>query len=104
MIAKTTEHHSCQNFVDHYLREIVRQLDLCHNELLSQSQSCPSIFLPLDILDHRLHDFVSLQRKYLLQKYDEQLARYKDVIQKKDLFHNLLEHHIRVDQVLKASR
>lgn len=103
VIAKTNEHRSCQDFVSHYLHEIIRQLDLCNDELSTQSQSCPSVFLPLDILDRRLKDFVILQRNYLLKRNSEQLARFKDLIHEKNLFQNITKHQLDADQVWNQS-
>lgn len=62
------------------------------------------MLLPLDILDHRLKDFVNLQRKHLLKGNNDQLARFKELIHEKDLFQNLLTHQLTVDHVWNQSR
>ncbi|CAF4359000.1 unnamed protein product, partial [Adineta steineri] len=64
-LAKTNQHELCQDFVSNRLTEFNQQFDQCTTELLTQSQSCPSKLLPIDELDKKLKEFVSLEQKYL---------------------------------------
>jgi len=100
-MTKTNEHQLCQEFVEHYLHDIIRQLNECHVELITQSQSCPSTFLPLDILDNSLKEFVYVQRKYLSKIINDHLTRFKDFIHEKELLDNLSTYILTGDQVYK---
>ena len=99
-MAKTNKHELCQQFVNNRLTELNQQFDQCTTELLTQSQSCPSKLLPLDILDHNLTEFVHLQQKYLSKKMNSQLNRYKDIIEEKKLSQTLYTYNLTNNQVL----
>ncbi|CAF4165881.1 unnamed protein product [Rotaria sordida] len=96
--AKTNEHESCQQFVQHRLIELHQQYDQCTTALITQSQLCPPKLLPLNILDHNLKEFVQLQQKYLSNKINSRLTRYKNIIHEKELFQTLSNYHPTVDQ------
>ena len=100
-MTKTNEHQLYQEFVEHYLHDIIRQLNECHVELITQSQSCLSTFLPLETLDNSLKEFVYLQRKYLSKIINDHLTRFKDVIHEKELLDKLSKYIRSVDQVYK---
>ena len=100
-MTKTNEHQLCEEFVKHYLHDIIRQLNECHVELITQSRSYPSTFLPLETFDNSLKEFVYLQRKYLSKIINDQLARFKDVIHDKELLDKLSTYTLTVDQVYR---
>ncbi len=99
-MAKTNKHELCQQFIRNRLTELNQQFDQCTTDLLTQSPSCSSKLLPLDILDHNLTEFVHLQQKYLSNKMNSQLNRYKDMIEEKKLYQNLSTYTLTNNQVI----
>jgi len=99
VMAKTNEYQVCQELVMNYLYEVNHQCHACNIELTIQSQSCPSILLPLQTLDNDLKGFVYLQRKYLSQRKNDQLIKFKHLIHEKELFQNLSIYNLIADQV-----
>ncbi len=99
-VAKTNKHELCLEFVRNRLIELNQQFDQCKTELLTQSVSCPSKLLPIDILDHNLNEFVQLQEKYLSNKMNSQLNRYKNTIEEKKLYQNFFTYDLSNNQVI----
>jgi len=102
--AKTNEHQICQEFVEHYLHDIICQLNACNAELMKLPQSCPSTFIPLESLDSSLKEFIYLQRKYLSKRTNDQLTKFKDLLHEKELLENLSKHNLTAKQVYKQSK
>ena len=53
---------------------------------MEQSQRYPIIKLSIDQIDHCLTEYVDCQRKYLTMRNKQQLVKFKDTVQEKDLF------------------
>jgi hypothetical protein len=66
---------------------------------MTQSSSCPSTLLSLQTLDEKLKDFVQLQEKYIANKMNTQLTRYKNMIHENKLFQMVLTANLTIDQV-----
>jgi hypothetical protein len=98
-MAKTHEHELCKQFVKNHFTEIQRQFEQYKTELKTQEQSCPATLLPVETLDHNLKDFVELQQKYLSNKMNAQLKRFKNTIDEKEVFQNLSTYNLTIDQV-----
>lgn len=98
-LAKTNQHTSCQQFVTNRLTTLSQEYDQYTMKLIAQSHACPSTLLPLNILDQNLLKFVHLQVKYILNKINAQLTRYKEMLHEKELYQNLFNSNLTVDQV-----
>ncbi|CAF2960747.1 unnamed protein product [Rotaria sp. Silwood2] len=95
---KSNEHALCQQFVTNRLSELQQQYDQCITESNIQSQLCPPKLLPLDKTDHNLKEFVQLQQKYLSNKINSRLTRYKDKIHEEELFETLSNYNLSIAQ------
>ncbi|CAM4819703.1 unnamed protein product [Rotaria magnacalcarata] len=98
-MAKTNEHVLCEQFVKEYLNEIKLKFDQCTNELRIQVEACPTTLLPLKAtVDQNLKEFIEIQQKYLSNKMNFQLTRYRNMIHEKELFQTLSTYTLTSDQ------
>jgi hypothetical protein len=98
-MTKTNEHELCQKFVTNRLTQLNQQYDQCTTELITQYSSCPSTLSSLQTLDQNLKDFVQIQEKYIINKMNAQLTRYKNMIHEQELFQTVLSANLTIDQV-----
>jgi hypothetical protein len=85
-MAKTNDFELCKKYLMHYIQTIKTQLNQCQMNLTKQSQSCPITKLSFDIIECGLKELVDRERKYLSITNNEQLIKFKDDIDEKNLF------------------
>ena len=66
---------------------------------MKQSESCPITHVTLDRIDHGLKEFVDTQRKYLCNRNDRQLAKWKGSHHCEKLYKALSHHGLTQEQV-----
>ena len=74
-------------------------LGQCNEKLKTQGQSRISTLPPLEILDNNLKQFICQQNKHLSNKVEKKLAQYKDDLDEKKLFSQILHYLTPNDQV-----
>ena len=92
MLAKTSEHESCQQFVVTYLHDVHDQFHRCVVESMKQSQSCPTTLAPVGALDQRLKEFICLQRRYLIKRQTSKSVNMHDLLDEHRLFRACIEN------------
>jgi hypothetical protein len=93
MLAKTSEHESCQQFVVTYLHEVHDQFHRCVVESIKQSQSCPTTLVPVQALDQRLKEFICLQRRYLVNRQKSKSVNMNDLLDEHRFFRAWIENN-----------
>ncbi|CAF4124658.1 unnamed protein product, partial [Adineta steineri] len=68
------------------VKNIKKQLNKCQFELLKYSQTCPITELSFHIIEQRLKELVARERKYLSQRNNDELIKFKDDIHQAELF------------------
>jgi len=84
-MAKTDDFQLCHEYLKNYMENIKKQLNQCEIKLLEQSQRYPITEFSIDKIDHCLKEYVDCQRKYLTVRNKQQLVKFKDTVQEKDL-------------------
>ena len=93
MMSNTNDHELCLQFTEKYITDIQHQLHQCNNTLMAQNLSCPES-LSLNIVDHRLKEYIDSQQKHFRRKIDHQLSKSKEDIQEKQLYHTLFNGNL----------
>ncbi|CAF1153815.1 unnamed protein product [Rotaria sordida] len=83
--AKTDDFQLCHEYLKNYIEIIKEQLNQCEIKLLEQSQRYSITKFSIDQMDHCLKEYVDCQRKYLAMRNKQQLVKFKNNIQEKDL-------------------
>ena len=98
-MAQTNDFQLCQQYLLNYIENIKQQMEQYQIELTKQSESYPITSISLIQIDHCLKEFVNCQRKYLSIRNNNQLIKFKDHIQEKELFEIINAFHLTIDQV-----
>ncbi|CAF4085834.1 unnamed protein product, partial [Adineta steineri] len=80
-----------QSYLDIGLQQCVwpnikKQINHCQFELSKYSQTCPIRELSFHLIEQRLKELVARERKYLSQRNNDQLIKFKDDIHQAELF------------------
>jgi Fic family protein len=84
-MVKTDDFQLCHEYLKDYIETIKKQLNQCEIKIMEQSQRFSITKLSIDQVDHCLKEYVDCQRKYLTMRNTQQLVKFKDTTQKKDL-------------------
>jgi hypothetical protein len=79
------------------------KIDQYTNELTVQSSSCPSTLSTLEVIDHRLKEFVRLHHIDILRIINYQVNKLKGNIYEKQIFKQLSSYYLTAEQVITIS-
>jgi len=88
-----------QQYIINYLNDIEQEMNRCEIELGKQYQICPITILSLDQIDHCLKEFIGCQRKYLSTRNNNQVTKFKNDIDQKELLRIISAYRFTIDQV-----
>jgi hypothetical protein len=104
MLAKTNDLELCQQYLTHYIEDMKKQIDQYELKLTKQSALCPIKFISLDQIDYCLKEFVDCQRNYLTIRNNNQLAKFQEKNEEKELFEIITAYYPTLDQVSEKTR
>ncbi|CAF4038986.1 unnamed protein product [Adineta steineri] len=100
LMAKTNDFDICQQFLITYIEDIKQQLNEQQVKLTENSASCPILPMSFNRMDHCLKELVDSERNYLLTYTENQLIKFKDCIQEKQLYELIINQCPIVDQLI----
>ncbi|CAF1572474.1 unnamed protein product, partial [Adineta steineri] len=71
------------------VKNIKKQLNQCQFDLTKYSQTCPIRELSFNVIEQRLKELVARERKYISQRNNDQLIKFKDDIHQAELFRKI---------------
>lgn len=99
-VVQSNDFGACHQYALSYLAQRTSEMQEQEKKLNEQSTACPMMPVPFTRLDRCLKTLVQSERQYLTKRNHQQLAKFKEQIEGRQLYEITTQSFLTTDQVL----
>ena len=98
-MSETDDFQLCRQYLTNYIEQLKEQINQCETELIMHINFHPIIPITFNQVDNRVKEYVNHQRKYLLTRNKNELAKFQDDIRANELYKVIINSYPNLNQV-----